>query len=55
MQNAEVSQKNLDAQRLSMRRWSPSPVVRRAAETVVRRWDELDPEYQAQVRAKAAS
>ena len=54
MDDADVAARNV-ARELSKLRWSPSPVVRRAAEIVVQRWDELDPEYQAQARAKAAS
>jgi hypothetical protein len=52
MNDADVSVTN-PAQALAKLRWSPSPVVQRAAQTVVDRWDELDDEHRAQLRAKA--
>jgi hypothetical protein len=45
--------KNPAAQALAMRRWSPSPLVQRAAETVIDRWSELDEQHREALRDRA--
>jgi hypothetical protein len=52
MDDTDTAARNA-AQELAKLRWSPSPVVARAAETVVERWDELDADHQQLIRAKA--